>query len=134
MRANVRRETHLCLARVKQIVKVALFLALLAIYWFYGGFASPRDRSLLRFCIVVDVIFIAGAALALWGGSVPIGILHPMSFRGIAIALGGLAMAGSFVVLVATREDRAGNPLWPFDRPRNRTATPTLFLIQSNHA
>ena len=130
----VRRMTRQCITRVKQVIKIAMFVALLAIYWFYGGFAPARDRSLVRLCFVVDIFFLAGGVCALWGGSVPIGILHPVSLRGIFIALGGVAMAGAFVVMVTTREDRAGAPHWPFDRPRTRSATSPLFLIRSNYA
>jgi hypothetical protein len=121
-------------ARVKPSIKIAIFVALLTAYWFYGGFAPARDRSLIRLCHVVDLIFVAGTALALWGGSVPIGTLHPVSLRGIFIALGGLAMVGASVVMVAMKEDRTGTPHWPFDKHGARAQSPTLFLIQNDYA
>ena len=87
----------------------------------------------MRLCFVIDLFFLVGAALALWRGSVPFGTLHPVSLRGIFITLGGLAMVGAFVVMVATREDRAGTPHWPFGKHGARAQPPTVFLFQNEY-
>jgi hypothetical protein len=100
--------------RMKRAVKILLLFGFVAVYWFYGGFQLPKDRSLGRLCTAIDVAFIFGAFVALWGGSVTIGVLHPVSLRGIFVALGTFLMVGAFIVLVATRDDRIGSPRWPF--------------------
>lgn len=52
-------------ASVKNMVKILVLVALLALYWFYGGFASPKDISLRRLCTTVDLFFTFGAVCAL---------------------------------------------------------------------
>ena len=119
---------------VKRVLKILLLLGLLALYSFYGGFASPKDISLFRLCITNDAMFTFGAVVALRGGNSPIGILHPVSLRGIFIALGSVAMIRAFVVMVATREDRAGKPRWPFDKPSATRPGRSSLLILNCYA
>jgi hypothetical protein len=79
---------------VKQILKILVLAALLGLYWFYGGFASPKERGMFRLFSTIDALFVFGAIIALWAGAEPIGVLHPVSLRGIFTVLGILAITG----------------------------------------
>ena len=112
---------------MRQTLKLCIFLAALVAYYFCGGFASPMERGMLRFFATVDVVFLFGLIGALWAGNVRIGVLQPVSLRGIFIALGCLVVIGAFVVTIATREDRKSPPYSPF--PNKGTQACPLFEI-----
>ena len=116
---------------MKQIAKIVAFVALLALYWFYGGFVWTKDFLLWRLCDLVDIAFVFGAVAVCWGNA-QIGVLHPVSFRPIFIALGTLAMAGAFAVMLAATEDRPGVRHWPFIGPEPTRPSGTL-LMNGNH-
>jgi hypothetical protein len=82
---------------------------------------------MFRLFSTIDALFVFGAIIALWAGGEPIGVLHPVSLRGIFIVLGILAITGAFAVMVATRVDRTGIPRWPFNRQGATRAGLLLF-------
>jgi hypothetical protein len=99
---------------MKHVGKICLFVAAVAVYYFCGGFASPRERGMVRFFDAVDLTFAVGLIGAVWGGNTRIGILQPTSMRGIFIGLGCIAVIGALVVTIATRQDRKPPVYSPF--------------------
>lgn len=95
---------------MKEIGKICVLVAVIAAYYFCGGFAPPVDRYMGKLFRVMDVLLLFGLYGALWGGNVQIGVLQPVSLRPIFILLGCLAILGVFIVTVATRSDRKPHP------------------------
>lgn len=93
--------------------KVVGLVALLAGYCIVAGPDLVADRRLEGEAL----IYVLGAACALWGGGEPVGTLRPISMRPLSIALGSAAMIWAIVMTLLLREalhKQGGRP-----RPEN---------------
>lgn len=86
---------------MKTTLKVVTFVALIAVYWAFGGFDRSEERP-GRLHSAITAIYIVGAIIALCEGGEPIGNLHPVSLRPVFMVVGALLMLAAFVAMIAT--------------------------------
>jgi len=90
---------------IPRVCKILVFAALVGGFFHFGGF----DQHSHEFQPVqfgegrAVVLFIAGAAIAVWGDK-KIGVLDPISLRGIFIIIGVLMMIFACVLMCGLRE------------------------------
>src|SRR5438046_2051800 len=119
--------------RMKGIAKVALFLALIGIFWACSGFVPAAEQSMWKLHSVIEVAYIAGAVIALWFGGEPIGTLQPISLRPIYILCGVLLMVAAFCAMLAVRSEKVGRRS-SAKHSIQRTATASLNIYHRNRS
>jgi hypothetical protein len=91
---------------MKTELKLLSFVALLWVWWLFGGFGNSKEGYLGRLHGAMTALYIVGAITALTEGEDPIGDLQPISLRPIFVAFGALLMIAAFVAMISTRHER----------------------------
>lgn len=73
---------------------------LLSVYYVVAG----KTAWSTAFGREIGFWFAVGAIVALWGGRVRIGIIHPVSLRTIFVCLGALLMLLTFILMLTSRD------------------------------
>ena len=93
------------------VIKVAIFVVLIGIFFAFDGFEPPRvrqndyrsQRRVQRAWFATVVLYVVGAVSAVWRDYRE-GVIHPVSYRGVFIFFGILMMLAGFFWIRAIRD------------------------------